>query len=58
MDKKCDLWVRLEEVSSQSLWGRIFIDYVRMYDDTGFDYRAMDADIAADAWTLGVSYTF
>ena len=35
-----------------------FIDYVRMYDDTGFDYRAMDADIAADAWTLGVSYTF
>ena len=35
-----------------------FIDYVRMYDDTGFDYRAMDADITADAWTLGVSYEF
>ena len=35
-----------------------FIDYVRMYDGTGFDHRAMDADIDADVWTLGVSYQF
>lgn len=35
-----------------------FIDYVRMYDDKGFDYRAMDANNVADAWTLGVSYNF
>ncbi len=35
-----------------------FVDYVRMYDGTGFNYRAMDADIVADAWTLGVSYKF
>ncbi len=35
-----------------------FVDYVRMYDDQGFDYRAMDADIMADTWTLGVTYKF
>ena len=35
-----------------------FIDYVRMYDGTGFDHRAMDADIVSDAWTFGVSYKF
>lgn len=36
----------------------VFIDYVKMYDDVGFDYRAQNADIIADAWTLGVSYKF
>lgn len=35
-----------------------FVDYVQMYNDTGFDGRAIDADITADAWTLGVSYKF
>ena len=35
-----------------------FVDYVRMYDGTGFDYRAMNADIVADVWTLGVNYAF
>ncbi len=36
----------------------LFADYVQMYKGTGFDYRAMDADIKADVWTLGVSYRF
>jgi opacity protein-like surface antigen len=36
----------------------VFVDYVRFYDDTGFDYRAQRADINSDAWTLGVSYKF
>lgn len=36
----------------------IFVDYVRLYDDKGFDGRAQDADITSDLWTLGVSYKF
>ena len=36
----------------------VFVDYVRFYDDTGFDYRAQHADVNSDAWTLGVSYKF
>ncbi len=36
----------------------IFADYVRLYDGTGFDYRAQLEDVDADAWTVGVSYKF
>jgi len=36
----------------------VFVDYVSLYDDTGFDYRAKNNDIKSDAWTLGVSYNF
>jgi len=36
----------------------VFVDYVKLYDDTGFDYRAQLEDVDADAWTLGVSYKF
>ena len=36
----------------------VFADYVSLYDDTGFDYRAQDRNIKADTWTLGVSYKF
>lgn len=36
----------------------IFVDYVSLYDDTGFDYRARLDDIDSDTWTLGVSYRF
>ena len=36
----------------------IFVDYVRFYDDKGFDFRASTADVASEAWTLGVSYRF
>lgn len=36
----------------------IFVDYVALYDDTGFDYRAQLDDIDADTWTVGVSYRF
>lgn len=36
----------------------VFVDYVRVYDDKGFDYRAQNADITSDLWTLGVSYIF
>ncbi len=36
----------------------IFADYVKLYDDTGFDYRAKLEAVDSDAWTLGVSYRF
>ena len=36
----------------------IFVDYVSLYDDTGFDYRARLEDVDADTWTFGVSYKF
>lgn len=36
----------------------IFADYVKLYDDTGFDYRAQHDDVNADAWTVGLSYKF
>ena len=36
----------------------LFVDYVNIYDDKGFDYRAQDADIISELWTLGVSYRF
>jgi len=36
----------------------IFIDYLRMYDDKGFDGRATNRDVLVDAWTLGVTYKF
>ena len=36
----------------------VFVDYVNMYDGTGFDERAVDVDISADTWTLGVTYKF
>jgi opacity protein-like surface antigen len=36
----------------------VFADYVSLYDDTGFDYRAQLHNIDADTWTVGVSYKF
>jgi len=36
----------------------IFVDYVRMYDGEGFDGRATNRNVVADAWTLGVTYKF
>ena len=36
----------------------IFADYVRLYDGTGFDYRAEREDVDADEWTVGLSYRF
>ena len=36
----------------------VFVDYVSLYDDTGFDYRARLDDVDSDTWTLGVSYKF
>jgi len=36
----------------------VFVDYVSMYDDTGFDYRATLDDVDSDTWTFGVSYRF
>ena len=36
----------------------VFVDYVSLYDDTGFDYRAQLHNIDADTWTVGVSYRF
>jgi len=36
----------------------VFVDYVSLYDDTGFDYRARLDDVDSDTWTFGVSYRF
>ena len=36
----------------------VFLDYVNMYDDKGFNYRAINQDIKADAITFGMTYTF
>ena len=36
----------------------VFTDYVKLYDDTGFDYRAQDKDMDSNTWTVGVSYKF
>jgi opacity protein-like surface antigen len=35
-----------------------FVDYVSLYDDKGFDYRAQNSDIVSDVWTFGISYRF
>ena len=36
----------------------VFADYVSLYDDTGFDYRAQNHEIDSDTWTIGMSYKF
>ncbi len=36
----------------------LFVDYVTLYDDKGFNYRATNSDIKVDALTVGVSYRF
>ncbi len=36
----------------------VFVDYICLYDDTGFDYRARLDDVNSNTWTLGVSYKF
>jgi opacity protein-like surface antigen len=36
----------------------MYVDYLNMYDDKGFNYRATNQDIKADAFTLGITYTF
>ena len=36
----------------------VFADYVKLYDDTGFDYRAQLDDVDSDAWTIGLTYRF
>ena len=36
----------------------VFVDYVSLYNDTGFDYVAKLEDVDSDTWTLGVSYKF
>ncbi len=36
----------------------VFVDYVTLYDNTGFDYVAQDDDLDSDVWTLGVTYKF
>ena len=38
----------------------VFVDYTRLYDDTGFDGESefADEDIVVDSITVGVTYTF
>lgn len=37
---------------------QLFVDYRRLYDDTGFDGNAVDSDIAANSWSIGANYNF
>ena len=36
----------------------VYVDYVALYDDTGFDYVARTDDVDSDTWTAGLSYRF
>ncbi|QOR62490.1 porin family protein [Sulfurovum sp. ST-21] len=36
----------------------VFMDYVSLYDDTGFDYVGTLDSWNADTWTIGISYKF
>lgn len=36
----------------------VFVDYVKLYDDKGFDYRAKLDNIDANLWTIGLTYKF
>ena len=36
----------------------VFVDYVALYDDTGFDYVGTLDSWDSDTWTIGVSYRF
>ena len=36
----------------------VSVDYVKLYDDKGFDHRAKRANINSHLWTLAVSYAF
>ncbi len=36
----------------------IFIDYRRLYDDTGFDDFDLDREVMANSYTVGVNYHF
>jgi opacity protein-like surface antigen len=46
--------------ASYDVWNEVsvFVDYVRFYDNDGFDGRATEANIVSDTWTLGVTYKF
>lgn len=35
-----------------------FVDYVALYDDTGFDYVAQLENVDSDTWTVGLTYKF
>lgn len=37
---------------------QLFVDYRRLYDDSGFDGLAIDRDVAANSWSLGANYNF
>jgi len=36
----------------------VFVDYTKLYDDTGLDNYISDVDYDADAWTVGITYLF
>lgn len=36
----------------------VFVDYTKLYDDTGFDDYISNVDYDADAWTVGITYLF
>jgi len=36
----------------------IFVDYLKLYDDKGFDYRATKDNINANVWTVGLTIRF
>ena len=36
----------------------VFVDYVSLYDGTGFDYVGTKDDVSSDTWTIGLNYSF
>jgi len=36
----------------------VFVDYTKLYHDTGFDTYLSDTDYDVDAWTVGIAYLF
>jgi opacity protein-like surface antigen len=36
----------------------VFVDYRRLYDDTGFDAEYRNSDVALNSWSIGANYKF
>jgi opacity protein-like surface antigen len=36
----------------------VFVDYVSLYNGTGFDYVAKLDDVDLNTWTIGLTYKF
>ena len=36
----------------------VFVDYLSLYDDAGFDYVGATGNVDSDTWTIGLNYRF